>query len=161
MLHWLEIRPRTDPMGHQRDNLQKRCLFPFVKNMIITYIPNGPKHSTHFNPNMFQIYFRNSLEPIPKKVVDIFRWCQAKRHVHYSPNIFAKWQSKISVELFHLFHKNNTVDSQSNFSLLSYLWLEWPFGEGTTWKSWFSEEPSFSKYICVNIECARLGDLDT
>jgi hypothetical protein len=61
------------PVGGHRDNMQKG-FFRFVKDTIISGISNFPNNHANTHSNMNKFLIRNSLEPIPKKVINILRW---------------------------------------------------------------------------------------
>jgi hypothetical protein len=94
LLLLLEIRPHTDPMGSHRDNLQKWVFLFYVKDKVISCIPNCPNNHANIHSNLNKILLRNALEPISKKVSSGLRRFQAKCHMNDTPNYFARGHSK-------------------------------------------------------------------
>jgi hypothetical protein len=69
-----------DPVGNKRNNLQNGRLFRFVTKSFLV------SHRDQINaqaPTLIwtKIFFGNTLEPIPKQICNVFRWCQTERHM--------------------------------------------------------------------------------
>ena len=68
LVHQKEEGPQIDPISCPIHNLKKIGIDRFVKYYIITTIPNFPKNSTNFNPDMRFGLFWHSFKPISKQI---------------------------------------------------------------------------------------------
>jgi hypothetical protein len=102
LLRRLEKRPHMDPVGSQRDNLQKWWEIWFVKDKIILNMPYAPYDCTNSHSYVNFCSLDNAIKPITKKM-----WNAGRRSIvqiilakGYSMNrccTFSLWSQKQQV----------------------------------------------------------------
>jgi hypothetical protein len=90
LLHRPEKGPHIDPVGSQRDNLQKWWKLWFVKYKFISNMPYCPYKCTDSHSYIYFLRLTDTIQPSSKEMINTARWSNIKSHMNNCPDNLSK-----------------------------------------------------------------------